>query len=41
MQLLQKALLSAELSISLLEMKNVDENKALIQSLQKHVEVYF
>ena len=38
-QLLQKALLSAELSLGLLKMKNVDKNKAVQQALQKHVEV--
>ena len=40
MQLLQKALLSAELSLGLLKMKGVDTEKAFKQSLQKHVEVH-
>lgn len=38
-QLLQKALLSAELALGLLRMKNVDKEKAFTQLLQKHVEV--
>ena len=39
MQLLQKSLLSAELSLGLLSMKHSDKDKAFIQCLQKHVEV--
>lgn len=38
--LLQKALLSAELALGLLRMKNVDREKAFMQLLQKHLEVY-
>ncbi len=37
--LLQKSLLSAELSLGLLSTKHAEKDKAFIQCLQKHVEV--